>query len=140
MNPKYKSILAVAAGILTGAIVIFLIQLFSPHQPPKDLDINDKTQLRAWIDTLPLQAFIIVLLSYFLGSVAGGFITNFLANTSKYRPALVTGFGLFVVGVMNLVAIPHPIWFAVVSSLLYFFGAWIGGRLASNSLRAKPSR
>ena len=130
MNPRIRSILAVVAGILVGAIVIFLIQLFSPYQPPAELDFNDKTKVADWIKTLPTSALAIVLLAYFLGSVAGGWVTNLVAKPTRFRPALVTGFGLFIMGVMNLIALPHPFWFAILSSLLYFAGAWTGGRMA----------
>jgi MFS family permease len=133
MNPKLRIILAVLAGLVVGSILIALVQLFSPYQPPADLDMNDKTKLAEWVKTLPLSAFFIVLLSYFLGSVAGGWLTNLIAAPAKYRPALVTGFGLFVAGVMNLLAIPHPTWFAIVSSLIYFIGAWAGGRLVGKA-------
>lgn len=133
MNPRIRSIFAVVAGILVGAVVIFLIQLFSPYQPPTELDFDDKTKVADWIKKLPTSAFAIALLAYFLGSVAGGWITNLVAGPTRFRPALVTGFGLFIMGVMNLIALPHPVWFAMVSSLLYFAGAWIGGRLAARS-------
>lgn len=133
MNPKLRIILAVVAGLVFGFVVIFLIELFSPYQPPADLDINDKAKFGEWVKTLPLSAFFILLLAYFLGSVAGGWLTNLIALPTKYRPALVTGFGLFVFGVMNLLMIPHPTWFAIVSSLVYFIGAWAGGRLVGKA-------
>ena len=132
MNPKLRIILAVVVGIVAGAVVIFAVELFSPHQPPTDLDINDKAKLGEWAKTLPLSAFFILLLAYFLGSAVGGWLTNLIAGPARYRLAMVTGFALFVAGLMNLIAIPHPWWFAVVSSLTYFAGAWIGGRFAGN--------
>lgn len=131
MNPKLRTIVAVVAGILAGAVVIFAVELFSPHQPPADLDLNDKEKLGEWVKALPLSAYFILLLAYFLGSVTGGWVTNSIAGPLRYRPAMLTGFGLFVAGLMNLIAIPHPLWFAAVSSLMYFVGAWIGGRLAT---------
>jgi hypothetical protein len=138
MNPQLRSILAVVTGIVAGSVVIFLIQLFSPYQPPEQLDLNDKSALAGWIRSLPMSALLIVLLSYFLGACTGGFFTNLIAGSTRFRPALVTGFGLFVAGIANLIAIPHPLWFAVVSSLLYFIGAWLGGRVADRGI--KPGR
>jgi len=129
MNSKIRTILAVVAGLIAGSVVIALVQLFSPYQPPPDLDMNDRAKFGEWVNSLPLSALFIVLLAYFLGSVAGGWLTNLIAMPTKYRPALVTGFGLFMAGLMNLLAIPHPFWFAIVSSLIYFVGAWAGGRL-----------
>lgn len=123
--------LAVAAGIVAGAVVIFLVEMFSPHTPPEGLDLTDKAKLGEWILTLPISAFAILLLAYFLGAAVGGWVTNLICAPTKYRPALVVGFGLFVAGLMNLIAIPHPMWFSIVSSLTYFAGAWIGGRVVN---------
>lgn len=136
MNPKIRVILAVIAGIVAGSIIIFIVQMASPHQPPADLDITDKTKFAEWVNSLPMSAFLIVLLSYFLGSVAGGWVANKIAAPTYYRPALVAGFGLFVMGLINLITIPHPMWFAIVSSLLYFLGAWVGGRMVPKSVAA----
>lgn len=129
MNPRLKSILAVVAGIVSGAVVISVVEMLSPYRPPEGLDFNDKAKIAEWVQTLPVSAFGILLLGYFLGSVAGGWVTNRIASSTPYRPALVTGFGMFAAGLMNLIAIPHPLWFTVGSSLLYFAGAWIGGRM-----------
>ncbi len=139
MNPKLRTILAVAIGIVVGAIVIFAVELFSPHQPPADLDINDKAKFVEWVKTLPASAFFILLLAYFLGSAVGGLVTNLVAG-SRYRPALVTGLGLFVAGLMNVLEVPHPLWFVVASSLTYFLGAWIGGRLVGMGAKTNARR
>ena len=78
--------------------------------------------------TLPVSAFLILLMAYFLGSAIGGFVTNKVAAPTRYHPALITGFGLFAAGAVNFFAFPHPIWFMATASILYFLGAWIGGR------------
>jgi MFS family permease len=140
MNPKLRTILAVVVGILVGAVVIFAVELFSPHQPPADLDINDKVKFAEWVKALPTSAFFILLLAYFLGSAVGGLVTNLVAGPMRYRPALVTGLGLFVAGLMNLMAVPHPWWFVVASSLTYFLGAWIGGRLVGMGAKTNARR
>ncbi|MBP6811102.1 MAG: hypothetical protein KA138_06265 [Saprospiraceae bacterium] len=129
MNPKFIALLAVLLGILAGGIVIAGVEMISPHSPPAGMNVNDPAKLGEWIATLPMSAFAILLLAYFLGAAVGGWVANRVAAKSHYRPALIVGFGLFVAGLMNLISIPHPMWFAVVSSLIYFAGAWIGGRV-----------
>ncbi|MDO8366270.1 MAG: hypothetical protein Q7T20_05690 [Saprospiraceae bacterium] len=129
MNPKFRALFAVLLGILAGGLVITLVEMMSPHTPPAGMNVNDPAKLGEWIATLPTSAFAILLLAYFLGSAVGGWVANQVAFKSHYRPALIVGFGLFVAGVMNLIAIPHPLWFSIVSSLIYFVGAWIGGRV-----------
>lgn len=128
MNPKLKAVLAVLAGILAGGLVIGLAEMVSPYEPPVGTNINDAEKIGEWIKTLPASAFMFLLLSYFLGAAVGGWVANRLASTTHYRPALLVGFGLFVAGLLNVLAIPHPLWFSLVSSVIYFAGAWIGGR------------
>lgn len=139
MNPKFKALLAILAGVLSGGIVIALIEMLSPHTPPPGTNVNDPEQLGAWIATLPLEAFVVLLLAYFLGSAVGGYVANRIAAKTPYRPALIVGVGLFVAGLMNLIAISHPLWFALLSSITYFVGAWIGGRVANRAKQAIKS-
>lgn len=131
MNPKLKATLAVLAGIFSGGLVIGLGEMASPYVPPVGTNINDTSKMGEWINTLPFAAFLYLLLSYFLGAAIGGWVSNRLSISTHYRPALLVGFGLFVAGLMNLIAIPHPLWFSIASSLIYFAGAWIGGRSVS---------
>ncbi|MBC7776584.1 MAG: hypothetical protein H7246_14210 [Phycisphaerae bacterium] len=131
MNPKLRALFAVMAGILAGGLVIMLVEMLSSQTPPAGMNINDPAKMSEWIATLPMSAFAILLLAYFLGSAVGGWVANRVAAPTHYRPALIVGFGLFIAGVMNLIAIPHPVWFAVTSSLIYFVGAWVGGRAVS---------
>jgi uncharacterized membrane protein YjjB (DUF3815 family) len=134
MNPRIRAALAILAGVVVGGLVIGLIEMASPYRPPEGLDLNDRSALGHWISSLPFGAFGLLLLAYFLGSMAGGFVTNWLSKPTRYRPALIVGFALFVAGLMNLIAIPHPVWFTIASSLLYFLGAWLGGRLPIRAL------
>jgi len=130
ISNKWRAVLAVIAGLVTAIVVIMGVETLSPHAPPPDIDVSDRAALGAWVSSLPFSAFALILLAYLLGALAGGYVTNRLAAPTPYRPALVTGFALFVFGAMNLVTIPHPLWFVLVSSATHFVGAWIGGRLA----------
>ncbi|MDX2133380.1 MAG: hypothetical protein SFV52_01255 [Saprospiraceae bacterium] len=128
MHPQIRAALAVLAGVIAGGVAIAVIEMLSPYHPPAGICLTDKEAFGAWVATLPARAFVLLLLAYFVGSAIGGYVTNWVAQTTPYRPALFTGLVLFVVGLMHLVTVPHPVWFAVVSSLLYFAGAWVGGR------------
>lgn len=135
MNDKWRAVLAVIGGLVAAVVAIVVVESLSPYAPPSDIDVSDRHALGAWLGSLPWTAFALILLAYLMGAVVGGYATNRLAASTPYRPAMVTGFGLFVFGAMNLLAIPHPLWFVLVSSAIHFFGAWVGGRLASLSIR-----
>ena len=40
---------------------------------------------------------------------------------------------LFGAGLVNLMTIPHPVWFWVASSALYWLGAWSGAQAAGTA-------
>jgi MFS family permease len=131
LGQKERAFAAVFAGIIVGFIVIMAVEMLTPYHPPADISVEDKAKLGEWIAGLPFAAFAILLMAYFLGAATGGFVTNKIASPTRYRPALITGFGLFAAGIANVLSFPHPLWFVIASSLIYFIGAWIGGRAAT---------
>jgi hypothetical protein len=132
LQQRERAFVAIFVGLFAGFAVIFLLEMMIPWHPPQELNQEDRQQLGIWIAGLPLTAFLTLALIYFLGSAVGGYVTNKIAVPTRYRPALLTGFGLFTAGAANFWSIPHPLWFMVLASLLYFAGAWIGGRAAKH--------
>jgi len=128
LRQKERAFAAIFAGLLTGFAVILIAEMVTPFHAPEGMNVDDKKQMGDWIAALPVAAFAILLMANFLGSAVGGFVTNKVAAPTRYRPALLTGFGLFAAGAANFVSFPHPMWFMVASAVLYFFGAWLGGR------------
>lgn len=98
---------------------------------PPGFDAEDPASLAAMIDQCPLAALISVLVAYLLGSGIGGFVAAKLARPRPRVHAHIVG-GLFLtMGILNLVMIPHPLWFAVASVLVFAPAAHVGGTLAS---------
>ena len=128
MSPKIRAVLGVLAGMVSGTIVIGGIEMFNPLGVPAGTVLETNEQLEAYMKTLPFTAFLPLLVALFLGAGVAGFVANWICKPTKYRPAMIAGLGLFVAGVMNLIAIPHPLWFSIVSSLLTLLGAWAGGK------------
>lgn len=130
LSSKERAFAAIFAGLLAGFVVILLLEMVSPFQAPADINPEDPAQMGAWIQSLPATAFLFLLMVYALGAIAAGFVANKVAKPTPYRPALLAGTGLLVAGLLNLLTFPHPMWFMVLSSLVYLAGAWLGGRLA----------
>jgi hypothetical protein len=38
-----------------------------------------------------------------------------------------------VFGILNVVLIPHPLWFTVATFIVFLPAAWLGGRLAGSA-------
>jgi hypothetical protein len=92
---------------------------------------SQQAALVTYMANAPVAAMALVLLGYVIGSFAAGFVIAKLASGARFKVAIFAGVVLTGVGVWNLMAIPHPMWFNVASSATYvpmaFFGAMIGG-------------
>ena len=137
MNPVVRSILAVITGMLVAFVLIGLVQAIGMriYPPPPGMDPTNIESIKAAMAQIPLAALLFVLLSYAAGSVAGGWVAARFAPARKMRHAMMVAALLFGAGLMNLTTVPHPTWFAVVSSLIYWLGAWSGAVAASSPAR-----
>lgn len=92
--------------------------------------VNTKEALRRFIKTLPIGALLTVELGYVIGSVSGGFVIGKMAVSNATQLAIGLGGLLTLFGIQNLVMIPHPTWFAVLTSVTYIPGTYVGARLS----------
>lgn len=122
-----KRVLAVLAGLVVGVLVIFLSQAVGMliYPPPANFDPNNKEQLKELMANAPAMSLVLVLIGYFLGAFVGGLIATHLVKASSWMPALIVGAVLTVLGLINLIAIPHPIWFTISGLIIYFIGVFV---------------
>jgi len=122
-NSTWKSIWAVGAGVLTVIIVttmvdiaLHLVHIF----PPWDQPINDTQALLASSYRLPI-------------SIAGTYLTAWLAPDRPMRHAWILGFIGFALGLIGLVATWNaglgPRWYPVSLVVLAIPQCWAGGWL-----------
>jgi len=126
-----RTILGVLAGVVVAWLVIMLCQFGSTtlHPPPPGIDLRDPVQLAAFVAAAPVTAMALVLASYALGALLGGWAAARVAR-HKRAAALVIG-ALVLAGVIaNFTLIPHPLWMTVAGLLLPLPAAWLGMRLA----------
>ena len=122
-----KRTLATLAGIVVAVVMIGAVQfvshkLFAPAVMP---DMNDPAVVRAFVMSMPISAFLMVLLSYMLGAFTGGMVAvRVAARVSPHtKPLVCTGIvGGFVLAasLMNVVMIPHPIYSSLSSTVALF--------------------
>lgn len=127
-----KKIAGVIVGLIVAVLVISLIQLVSQatYPMPEGLKVSGKEAMAAWIKGLPLGAFIFVLCSHGMGALTGALTCRLIVGERWLRGTLfISGF-LTLAGIMNLLSIPHPVWFSVVDILLYLPAALLGESLA----------
>ncbi|MDF2438003.1 MAG: hypothetical protein K0Q95_2379 [Bacteroidota bacterium] len=124
-----KNALAVILGLVGSSFIIFALEVISHiiYPPPANLDINNLEQIKEFTGSAPKIVFILVILSYAIGSIVGGLIAAAVAPTNKITKAITVGGILMGLGAYNLFMIPHPIWTIVISIFLFIPCSYLGG-------------
>ncbi|HAA56951.1 MAG TPA: hypothetical protein DCE42_19450 [Myxococcales bacterium] len=113
----WRRILAGVLGVVMAFSTVAVIEAISHfiYPPPAKLDLNDMKQLQAFIKTLPVGAFVFVMVSWWLAILFGSVLAAVIAKENVKRYAWIVGGFVLVASVMNVAMIPHPTWFLVVS-------------------------
>ncbi len=128
---------AVVAGLFGSVVVIMAVQAVNGwlYPPPPGTDLSDPDALAALMAQMPVGALLMVELSYAAGSFAGGAVVRRVSADRAAVLAAVVGGLLTLAGFANLAAIPHPLWFGVLSTVTYVPCALLGAAAAAR-LRA----
>lgn len=129
-----RAVLAVVAGLVTGSVVISIIEWLSHRvYPLPPLDVNDAVALRAAVATLPLMALVLVVVGWAIGTFAGA--RTAVAISPRPRVAWIVGALFLASTAINLYLIPHPTWMAVAGPGGVAVAAWLAGHLAPGPQR-----
>jgi len=116
MEIKLRITVAIGAGLITGVLVIALMQfLNSMLFPPVDTVTGEHS----------LQ-YLGLLIAFGTGSLTAGAVSRLVSEHVTPISAAICGIVLMLLGFMNLLMIQHPLWFAISSSLIYIPAAWFG--------------
>ena len=136
-----KNILSILTGLVVAFAVIYAMELAGHriYPVPEHIDYKNKEAITAIARSLPIGAFMLVLLAHALGSLAGGFCATAISRKNGFRSVIVISILLTAAGIGNLIMILHPLWFMIVDVLLYFPFLYLGYRLALKWLAAPAS-
>ena len=129
--------IAVVLGLVSGFIVMAIMEAVSSsfYPPPATLDRHSKTALEAYIQGLPIGAFMWVLAAHGLGAFVAGFVFRAIVGKPCLIGACVVGGTCLLGGISNLLLISHPIWFTMIDPMLYLPMAILGGMAIARFLR-----
>lgn len=129
-----KNFLITLGALFASMLVIMLVQLLSGlvYPPPTGLDFQNEVEVARWANSMPVGAYLMVMLAYVLGSFTGGWIVGRFASQYHIIRAAIIGTLLMLAGFMNLAAIPHPLWFSVLSTISFIPMALLGAKLGLN--------
>ena len=129
-----RKISAVVLGVVVAVILITTIESLGHmvYPPPNDLDPANTEALQAYVMNAPIAALLLVISAWIIATLAGGLLACFIARESPMVYASIVG-GLVLLGtIMNLFAIPHPLWFSITAVLAVIATIFITGRLGSS--------
>ncbi len=126
-----RKILAVVAGLVTGFILAAIFETFDTflYPPPPELDRSNIEQMNAYIQTLPIGAFLILLAAWVVATFGGGVVAWIIAKEKPMMFASIIGALLLAASVVNLVMIPHPTWFSISAVVGILLATFLAGKL-----------
>ncbi len=121
-------ILSILSGVIAGVIIISIFELISNKMfpLPEGFDFKDKEAFKVHLDSLPSAAFALVLIGHGIGALVGGFVASKMGKVQKRSGALFVGLILMFAALLNLLSIPHPLWFSIINVLIYYPMAFLG--------------
>ena len=135
MSKVVRSVAAVIAGFIAASAVMLLVEWCNGHVLYPELGkaaegVTDREAIRALTASAPVGAFLVVLFGWALGSFVGGLLAAVIGRHAPVGHALVLGVLLTLAGIANNLMIPPPMWFWLVSLLVFLPAAYAGARLA----------
>ncbi len=125
-----RNICAVLVGLVAGMVFNMLIVMLSTvlYPMPEGVGFNDREGLAAYIETLPVTAFLIVMLAHLGQAFVGGWIAALISRNSSMVVAMIVGVLTLLGGLYNMSTLPLPAWMWIEVPL-YLVAAWAAARL-----------
>lgn len=137
-----RCILGGICGIIVGSIVNMALIMASwrIYPMPEGTNMYDPESMRAYIETLPTPAFLLVLAAHAGGALVGGFVAAAIGGKAHVLLGGIVGGFFLMGGIMNLFSLPSPLWFAIADLASYLPCGILGALLAPRRQEApKPS-
>lgn len=130
-----KNIAAGIAGVVIAGALVWLVEMIghSVYPPPADLDFGNPDSMRAYMATIPLGALLFVAGAWFIATLVGTLAACKIGSAKPLTFAVVVGGLMLIATAMNLVMIPHPIWFSILGVAGIVIAAWLGMTLGTGS-------
>lgn len=127
----FRNTLAVAVGLLVAYLIISMGIRLNPSW------VNDDSvsPFKHWEHVLKSVRhqpyfFIALLISSGIGSTIGGVVTAIIVKYAKVAYAILIGFILLFVAMLDVIIFPyHPTFYKICIFLTFFPFSWIGGKI-----------
>ena len=128
-----RKVFAVVLGVIAAVVVIIAIEALghSLYPLPAGMDVTDTEAMNAYVMTLPVTALLIVMAAWIVATLVGGLLACIIARETPLIYSAIIG-GLVLLGtIINLMSLPHPLWFSFTAVLAIIATIFITGRIGS---------
>lgn len=133
-------------AVLTGLFSAFLIITLGIRLNPEWITYDEFAPFKHW-ETLLIQVqhkpyfFVVLLVSFGIASTVGGVITAILVKYAKVAYAILIGFILLFIGMLDVIIHPYyPTFYTISIFLIFFPFAWLGGKVTEVIYNRKKRR
>lgn len=128
-----RNIGAILAGVVTAFVLILVVEKLGHliYPPPADLDFSDPEAIRPYMATLPFLALLVPMIAWVVGTFVGSVVASKIGTANPLLFAGVVGGLVLAATIANLIMIPHPVWFSIVSLIAIAASAWFAAKVAS---------
>jgi len=125
-----RDIFAVLVGWIVGMVANMAIGFLNValYPMPDGVSFNDKEGFAAYIETLPLTAFLIILVAHLSQAFFGALAAAKISKKRRTTVAMIIGVLTLIGGYINMQNIPLPTWMWIEIPLYLVF-AWLAAYL-----------
>ena len=121
MSPTIKNLFAVIVALVAGGLVVYGFEylIHQLYPSPDNIDLASHDSLKTYMREVNEGSLSLLLLAHSIGALTSGWVIGLLGLDNKRFLVLITGLILTLSGVVNLVVLPHPIWFSIADTCVY---------------------
>lgn len=129
----FRNVGAALAGVATAFVLVMAIEKAGHmiYPPPADLDYSDPGVMETYIATLPFLALLFPMIAWVSATFAGSLVASKIGTANPLIFAAIVGGLVLAATIANLILIPHPLWFSIVSVAAIAASAWFAAKVAS---------
>lgn len=116
-----RKTIGVFAGIAIAVMIFMGFEriLDALYPAPKVVDISDYVAKTNYEINLPNSALLLNILGWIIGSFICGLVIKIIDHSNSKTPAYIAGLFLMSAGIVAIFAYPHPIWYYILSMIVF---------------------
>ena len=128
----FRNILSGIAALFAAFIIMMVFEytnsLIFPF--PTGFDVTNTDAVRAFTQSLPWNAYILVWLGWIISSFVAGWLSTTISKTTTMFIPLTLGIILTLLGLANNLMIGAPLWVTIIGLFLFIPPALAGYQVA----------